>query len=178
MSTGLQNLLRIQPDYQPTFNVYIEESAMPSQPEQQTISGLYGNLSDMANVSYEAYYDLYSKHYGLRRESFYNALLRITPEGRQLDLADSYYGYLRRRLNASSEAVRSAVDMNLQIMHGNPVFRGTRIPIYQIIEELADGTPLAEIPEGYPSLGTDQIQRGLDFAASILRIYDDQVSDR
>ena len=68
--------------------------------------------------------------------------------------------------------------MNLQVMHGNPVFRGTRIPIYQIIEELADGTPLAEIPEGYPSLNMEQIQNGLDFAASVLRIYDDQVSNR
>ena len=120
-------------------------------------------------------------HYEKVRKSFYEHLLRITPQGGfQTDFpsAASNLGYLRRRLKASSDAVQNSVDMNLQIMHGNPVFRGTRIPVYQIIEELADGTPLREIPEGYPSLTVEQIQNGLDFAASVLRIYDDQISSR
>ncbi len=137
-----------------------------------------GLLSDMANPTFEAFYETYSTYYRLTRESLYNNLLRITPEGYRGELTDSNYTYLRRRLNASSETVKNTVNMNLQVMHGNPVFRGTRIPIYQIIEELADGTPLAEIPEGYPSLNMEQIQNGLDFAASVLRIYDDQVSNR
>jgi uncharacterized protein (DUF433 family) len=67
--------------------------------------------------------------------------------------------------------------MNAQIMHGNPVFRGTRIPVYEIVEELADGTTLAEILEGYPSLMPDQLQYALDFTASLLRIYNDQIPD-
>ena len=90
----------------------------------------------------------------------------------------SNFGYLRERLSHSSDAVKNVVEMNLNIMHGNPVFRGTRIPIYQIIEELADGTPLDELVEGYPSLTLAQIQGGLDFASSVVRIYDDQLSDR
>jgi uncharacterized protein (DUF433 family) len=90
----------------------------------------------------------------------------------------SNFGYLRERLRHSSEAVKNVVEMNLNIMHGNPVFRGTRIPIYQIIEELADGTPLHELVEGYPSLTLAQIQCGLDFASSVVRIYDDELSDR
>jgi uncharacterized protein (DUF433 family) len=68
--------------------------------------------------------------------------------------------------------------MNLQVMHGHPVFQGTRILIYQIVEEPADGTPLGEIPEAYPSLTPEQIQRGLDFVASVLRIYDEQIPNR
>jgi DNA replication protein DnaC/uncharacterized protein (DUF433 family) len=108
--------------------------------------------------------------------SFYEALWHVGPEGySQTDLysSGSNYGYLRRRLNRSSEDIKRAVSMNLQVVHGNPVFQGTRIPIYQIIEELADGTPLADIPEAYPSLTPEQIQQGLDFAASILRIYNE-----
>ena len=58
-------------------------------------------------------------------------------------------------------------------MHGNPVFKGTRVPLYRIIEELADGTKLEELINGYPSLNLEQIQVGLDFAAFLLRIYDD-----
>lgn len=68
--------------------------------------------------------------------------------------------------------------MNLNIMHGNPVFQGTRIPVYQIIEELADGTSLQDILEGYPSLTLEKIQTGLDFAASVVRIYDEQIPGR
>lgn len=116
----------------------------------------------------------------LARESLYERLLHMTPSGYQADFppSSSNFGYLRRRLNASNDAVKNSVDMNLLIMHGNPVFRGTRIPVYQIIEELADGTPLREIPEGYPSLTMEQIQNGLDFAATVLRIYDEQIPHR
>ena len=91
--------------------------------------------------------------------------------------AHSNFQYLRRKLSASSDEVRNAVTMDVRIMHGNPVFRGTRIPIYEIVEEMADGTKLPEIVRGYPSLTVEQIQCGLDFAASLLRIYDEQIPD-
>jgi uncharacterized protein (DUF433 family) len=85
--------------------------------------------------------------------------------------------YLQRKLAASNDSIRQAVEMGVRVMHGNPVFRGTRVPIYTIVEELADGTTLSEVLDGYPSLTLDQIQHGLDFAASLLRIYDDQIPD-
>jgi len=115
-----------------------------------------------------------------RTFSIYNLLIPEVEPSPQFNLyaAFSNFGYLRERLSHSSDAVKSVVEMNFNIMHGNPVFRGTRIPIYQIIEELADGTPLHELEEGYPSLSLEQIQRGLDFAASVVRIYDDQLPDR
>ncbi len=87
------------------------------------------------------------------------------------------FQYLYRKLTAASDEVRDAVTIDVGVMHGNPVFRGTRIPIYEIVEELADGTPLQEIQQGYPSLTVDLIQYGLDFAASLLRIYDEQIPD-
>jgi uncharacterized protein (DUF433 family) len=109
-------------------------------------------------------------------KSLHEYLLRGTSEGSPQSeswSAVSNFGYLRRKLDASSDTIKAAVDVNLQVMHGNPVFRGTRIPVYQILEELADGTPLHAIPEGYPSLTVEQIRSGLDFAASTLRIYDE-----
>ncbi len=90
----------------------------------------------------------------------------------------SNFGYLSERLKHSNDAIRNAVQMDLNIMHGNPVFQGTRIPVYQIIEELADGTSLPDILEGYPSLTLEKIQTGLDFAASVVRIYDEQIPGR
>lgn len=39
-----------------------------------------------------------------------------------------------------------------EILQGTPVFRGTRIPVHLIADVVAQGTPIREILEGYPSL--------------------------
>lgn len=96
----------------------------------------------------------------------------LQPEKERIQQPDIYWAhsnfqYLHRKLSASSDELRNSVAMDVRIMHGNPVFRGTRIPIYEIIEEFADGTTLPEIVQGYPSLTVEQIQYGLDFAASL-----------
>lgn len=81
--------------------------------------------------------------------------------------------FLERKLEASPPRVKQAVEIDVRVMHGNPVFRGSRVPLYRIIEELAEGTSIAQLEEGYPSLDREKIQAGLDYAAALLRIYDD-----
>lgn len=81
--------------------------------------------------------------------------------------------FLRQKLSSSTLHVQESVVINPQIMHGNPVFRGTRIPLYRVIEEIADGTTLEELKDGYPTLASDQVQAGFDFIVSLLRIYND-----
>jgi uncharacterized protein (DUF433 family) len=83
--------------------------------------------------------------------------------------------FLERKLKAAPDRVQNAVLIDPRVMHGNPVFRGTRIPIYQVVEELADGTPFEELTEGYPSLTAEGIRDGLDFVACLLRIYDEKI---
>jgi uncharacterized protein (DUF433 family) len=122
-------------------------------------------------------------HHGQTESKTFLTYYGVTPDVEprvQFNLTSDFsnFGYLSERLKHSNDAIRNAVKMDLNIMHGNPVFQNTRIPVYQIIEELADGTSLPNILEGYPSLTSEQIQRGLDFAASMMRIYDDQVSGR
>jgi uncharacterized protein (DUF433 family) len=90
-----------------------------------------------------------------------------------LEQIQSNFLYLQRKLSASSTQIRQSVVIDSRIMHGNPVFSGTRVPLYRIIEELADGTRLEDLIEGYPTLSLEEIQVGLDFAASLLRIYND-----
>ena len=121
---------------------------------------------------------LFAPHHGqfeTRYSSLYDLFLRTGLKPPQSDFysAVSNFDYLRRKLDASSDAIKNAIDMDIRVMHGNPVFRGTRIPIYQIFEELAYGTPMQVIPDAYPSLSGEQIQAGLEFAASVLRIYDE-----
>ncbi len=92
--------------------------------------------------------------------------------------AESNLRFLQKKLSLLPKAVADAVQIDPTVMHGNPVFTGTRIPIHQIVEELADGTPFDELAEGYPSLDPEKIRLGLDFVASLLRIYDDEVPYR
>jgi uncharacterized protein (DUF433 family) len=81
--------------------------------------------------------------------------------------------FLQRKLNSSSEAVRSAVAIDPGIVHGNPVVKGTRIPLYVLVEELAEGSSIPEIIEGYPSLDESKIRASLDYVAHLLRVYGD-----
>jgi len=84
----------------------------------------------------------------------------------------SNFEFLQKKLELAPQRIKEAVLLAPAIMHGNPVFSGTRIPLYQIVEELADGTPFEELTEGYPSLDLEKIRSGLDFVSSLLRIYD------
>jgi uncharacterized protein (DUF433 family) len=44
-----------------------------------------------------------------------------------------------------------------EILHGTPVFRGTRIPVHDIAEMLSQGAAVDEILEGYPALTRDWV---------------------
>lgn len=184
--SGLQEFVSGQVGYQPQW-LHAPSIEPPKEKETTFSYYYYSNLIDLAHPAdiqesmvHSTLADSSWEYYQRAHKWFYEYLLHVTPRGYQpvIPSVASNFGYLRRRLKASSDAVKNSVDMNLQIMHGNPVFRGTRIPIYQVIDELADGTPLREIPKGYPSLTVEQIQNGLDFAASVLRIYDEQISNR
>ena len=44
-----------------------------------------------------------------------------------------------------------------EIMHGTPVFKGTRIPVDLVADMLAQGATAEEILEGYPTLNKEKI---------------------
>lgn len=55
-----------------------------------------------------------------------------------------------------------------QILVGKPVIKGTRIPVYLIIEFLANGVTEAEILDQYPSLTREDIKASLLYASKCL----------
>lgn len=50
------------------------------------------------------------------------------------------------------------------ICHGQPVFRGTRVMVWQVLELVEAGTPAAEIYQAYPSLPQGAVELALHFA--------------
>ena len=75
----------------------------------------------------------------------------------------------RRELAISLRALRRARRLVLSdpdIMGGDPVFRGTRVPVHMIAEHMARGAPEAELLESYPRLTAEMIRLAPIYAAA------------
>jgi uncharacterized protein (DUF433 family) len=75
----------------------------------------------------------------------------------------------RRELAASLRALRRArrlVVSDPEIMGGDPVFRGTRVPVHIIAELVAQGAAEAELLGGYPRLTAEMIRLAPIYAAA------------
>lgn len=56
-----------------------------------------------------------------------------------------------------------------EIMHGTPVFSGTRVPIQTLFDYLEGGETLEDFLEGFPSVLRDAALRVLEGAAKTTR---------
>lgn len=54
------------------------------------------------------------------------------------------------------------------IMGGKPCIKGTRVPVYLIVHEVAEGRGEAEILYSYPSLSPGDVKAALAYAADVL----------
>jgi uncharacterized protein (DUF433 family) len=55
-----------------------------------------------------------------------------------------------------------------EVLSGKPVIKGTRIPVYLIIELLANGMTEKEILKQYPTLRKEDIKAALVYASKCL----------
>ncbi|MBE3137764.1 MAG: DUF433 domain-containing protein [Thermoplasmata archaeon] len=62
-----------------------------------------------------------------------------------------------------------------EICHGKPIFKGTRIMVWQILEMLEAGANEKEILEAFPSLPSIAIKAALHYAVGITRGTDNVV---
>jgi uncharacterized protein (DUF433 family) len=59
------------------------------------------------------------------------------------------------------------IEINPAICHGQPVIKGTRITVSQLLGALAGGDTVAMILEDYPSLSFEDISSALSFASNL-----------
>ncbi|MDP3259743.1 MAG: DUF433 domain-containing protein [Thermodesulfovibrionales bacterium] len=57
------------------------------------------------------------------------------------------------------------IEINPKILLGKPVFKGTRIPVYVVLDMLAEGTTAKEITKYYPDLKEEDIKAAILFAS-------------
>jgi uncharacterized protein (DUF433 family) len=54
------------------------------------------------------------------------------------------------------------------IMAGKPCIKGTRVPVYLIVEKLGAGYSLDQLSEAYPQLTRDNVLAALAYAADYM----------
>jgi uncharacterized protein (DUF433 family) len=68
---------------------------------------------------------------------------------------------VRLELDADLKKLERAAEMAVsdpEVMHGTPVYRGTRIPVELIADMVRQGTKIEEILEGYPALNREKVE--------------------
>lgn len=92
-----------------------------------------------------------------RRQKLFEAI-EATPQAQTVradDLLIVDVGAARKQLDVRIQALEdaeAAIHRNKDILGGEPVFRGTRVPVRLIAAMLAQGADRDEILDGYPSL--------------------------
>lgn len=56
------------------------------------------------------------------------------------------------------------IEINPRVCGGQPVIKGTRIPVAAIIERLTDNESWDSLLRGYPELSREDIQASLEYA--------------
>ena len=51
--------------------------------------------------------------------------------------------------------MQEAITRDAEVMHGTPVFRGTRVPVRTLFEYLENGESLDDFLEGFPTVSRE-----------------------
>ena len=51
--------------------------------------------------------------------------------------------------------MQAAITRNPEVMHGTPVFRGTRVPVETLFDHLENGDSLDDFLEGFPTVSRE-----------------------
>lgn len=67
--------------------------------------------------------------------------------------------------------IKGIITSDPAIMDGLPIFSGTRIPVYIVLDYLAEGNSIPDIIKEYPSLNEDKIKAALKFAEMLSSLH-------
>jgi uncharacterized protein (DUF433 family) len=59
------------------------------------------------------------------------------------------------------------------LCHGKPTIRGLRYPVDSMLDLMASGMSIEEIPEDYPDLEKDDLPACLEYAARLTKLRED-----
>ena len=66
------------------------------------------------------------------------------------------------------ETVEQAISRDPDVMHGMPVFRGTRVPVQTLFDYLEGGETLDDFLDGFPTVSRELAIQALEEAKHLL----------
>ncbi|WP_297454015.1 DUF433 domain-containing protein [Persephonella sp.] len=67
------------------------------------------------------------------------------------------------------------IERNPEILGGKPVFKGTRIPVYLILDFLSAGETIDNILENYPQLSKEAVLEAIKYASEYARLEEELI---
>lgn len=64
--------------------------------------------------------------------------------------------------------IKDLINIDTEILSGNPVFKGTRVPIQSLFDHLEKGIPLSEFLEDFPTVKKEHAIAVIEIASKIL----------
>ncbi len=64
--------------------------------------------------------------------------------------------------------VKNLITIDPEILDGQPVFKGTRVPIVTLFDHLEEGVPLSEFLEDFDTVTKDQAIAVMEIASKLL----------
>ena len=64
--------------------------------------------------------------------------------------------------------IRELISIDPEVLAGQPVFKGTRVPIETLFDHLEAGISLNDFLEDFPSVSKDQATSALEIATKLL----------
>jgi uncharacterized protein (DUF433 family) len=61
------------------------------------------------------------------------------------------------------------ISVDKKILHGKPCIKGTRMPVYLILDLLAGGSTVKDILDDYPDITEEDIHTCVEYAAMLAR---------
>ncbi len=72
-------------------------------------------------------------------------------------------------------SVKDYIVIDPKVMLGKPVIKGTRIPVYVVLNLLAEGLTQAQVVRNYPDLSLEAIQACLIFASKRAEFEEEKI---
>jgi uncharacterized protein (DUF433 family) len=69
---------------------------------------------------------------------------------------------------AAMATLDSVVQIDPEVLGGTPVFRGTRVPVKNLLDYLAAGDTLDQFLDDFPTVGRQQAVAALELARDLL----------
>ena len=67
----------------------------------------------------------------------------------------------------NAELIEDHITRNSEILGGKPIIRGTRVPVYIIVDLVNNGSGVEQVVEDYPDLTIDDVNAALEFAKTV-----------